>query len=681
MMMRVIMQALVAAVLLAGPAGLALAQQTVNLRGADIRAVIEEVSRTTGRTFIIDPDVSGKITIISDQPLSPVEYFELFLAALRANGYAAVPASGLPGAFRIVPVAKAGGDASSTRQLSGNSLATEVFPLSVLDAQSAADMIRGLSGSDGRVFVAKTGNAVIAVDYADNLARMRALLNRADRDSRTTRVVSFSNASARDVAATLEAVRGPAADRGAAFSIVAVDSSNSLVLRGDAATVGEMADLARQLDSRAEGGSDVRVVYLQHASADQVLPALQTMIGQVAAATSGGGDAPAASSGERGARVARFEGANALLISAPPSLQRALLDIVAQLDRRREQVLVEALIVEISDGAAQKLGVQFLLGGINGSAIPLAATNYSNTSPNLLAIAGAAGARELETTTTTIEGGTVTTTTQSAARTSLEQAAVSSVLGTSGALLGAGGKIGNDAIFAAVINAIKSDNASQLLSTPSVMTLDNQEASILVGQEIPITTGEALSDTFENAFRTVQRQDVGIKLEVRPQINSGGAVTMYLHQEVSSIAGPVSSNFNDLILNKREISTTVSVEDGQIIALGGLLDESERRSMEKIPFLGDIPGLGAFFRSKAKAGQKTNLMVFIRPTIVKDPADAQQVAGRRLDQMRGALQLQAPGFDAALEALARDYMGTSLPTLQPKSAPTPAEVVPEQAAP
>ena len=654
-------------------AGPAWAQQTVNLRDADIRAVIEDVSRATGRTFIVDPRVQGTITILSDQALSEAEYFELFLAALRANGFAAVPASGLAGAYRIVPSAEAGSAAAAARA-SGNQRVTEVLPVTVLDPASAAEMLRGALGSQGQVMAAQAGNAVIVIDYADNVARARALLRQVDRDARTMQLVPLANASVRDVAATLQTLRGSGdgQGRGPALDIVPVDASNAIILRGEARTVADMASLARDLDAQSEAGADVRVVYLNHADAEQVLPALQQMLGQITAVAAGGEDGAPPPVRGNGPRLARFEGANALLISAPPSQQRAIMDIIQQLDRRRAQVLVEALIVEISDGAAQKLGVQFLLGGVNGSAIPLAATNYSNTAPNLLAIAGAVGAREIETTETTIEGGTVRTTTQSAARTALEQAAVSSLLGLSGGTFGVGGELGDDAIFAAVVNAVKSDNASQLLSTPSVVTLDNQEASILVGQEIPITTGEALSDTFENAFRTVQRQNVGIQLEVRPQVNSGGQITLFLRQEVSSIAGPVSENFNDLILNKREIETTVTVDNGQIVALGGLLDDSERRSLEKIPLLGDLPLLGPFFRSSAKARQQTNLMVFIRPTMISGPEDAQAVTARRLDHMRGQLAVQAPDMNATLDALVRHYMGTTLPTLQPDAPATPA---------
>lgn len=642
----------------------ALAQQTLNLRGADIRAVVQEVSRSTGRTFIVDPDVKGTITIISEQPLSSTEYFEAFLAALRANGFSAVPASGIPGGFRIVSAGKARGG----QGVGSNALSTQVVPLRFIDGETALNALTPLTSSSGQVIASRAGNAVILVDYADTIQQLKTVLRGIDKDTRVTKVVSLTNMSARDMVTTLRSLQGDARTGQAPLSIVPVTGSNGLILRGDAATVQTLSNVAADLDAQSQISGDVRVIYLEHADADQILPVLQQMVGQVAAVASPSGDgaAPARVQAVEAGRpsIARFEGANALVVSAPPNLQRAVMDIVEQLDVRRAQVMVEALIVEISDGAARQLGVQFLLGGTGDSVIPLAATNYSNTQPNLLAIAGAVGANELDTTETTVDGGVVRTTNGSPARNSLEQAAVSSLLGVSGGLLGVGGEIGDNALFGAVINAIQTDTASNMLSTPSIMTLDNQQARILVGQEIPITTGEALANTFENAFRTVERQNVGIQLEVRPQINKGGEITLFLRQEVSSIAGPVSDDFNDLILNKREVETTITVDDGQIVALGGLLEDSERKSIERIPFLSSIPVLGELFKSRARTKARTNLMIFIRPTVVSSKEDAQAVSGRRMDQVR--LDMRARGLTAeyTLDALVREYMGSELPTEQ-----------------
>jgi general secretion pathway protein D len=371
---------------------------------------------------------------------------------------------------------------------------------------------------------------------------------------------------------------------------------------------------------------------------------------------------PGASIGRGQAVIARYEGANAIVIAAPADVQRRLGEVIRQLDVRREQVLVEAVIVEISDIAAKRLGVQFLLSGTGGSNIPFSVTNYSNAAPNLLSIAGAIAAED--------RYGKDNATTVA-----LRNAAVNSLLNANGGSFGFGGNLGNGAVFGFVVNAVRADTASNVLSTPSVMTLDNQPARILVGQNVPLATGQALSNNFDNAFRTVQRQDIGIQLDVRPQINAGGTIKLALRQEVSSIASAVvTENVPDLILNKREIQTTVTVDDGQIIALGGLIDENERRSIERVPILGDIPVLGELFKSRSRNRTKTNLMVFIRPTIVRSAEDAQKIAGERYAYVRNAQAQQAGSELTALDELVRDYLRTAPPALPILPEPPPAEV-------
>lgn len=673
------------------------AQQVLNLRDADIRAFIQDAARVTGRTFIIDQRVQGKVSVVTDRPLSRGEYLEVFLSTLRANGLVAVPTSG--GAFRVQPVDTAASQPGrvGSRGFSGNSFVTEVFRLETIDAQSATETIRPLVSREGSVTGNRSGNAVVVADYADNIRRIRDLLNRIDRDSAATRVIPLRNAGAREIAQSLQQLitaRGEGAAP-ATTSVVAVDSSNSIALRGDPRTVSRLADIAQDLDRRAASGSEIRVIFLEHADAAQLLPVLQQLVGQpvtapaaqaqqrpanqpngngntannapaepVAQTVSTGGEG----SGGRGQPViARFEGANAIVIAASGDMQRTLGEVIRQLDTRREQVLVEAIIVEISDTAARNLGVQFLLGGLKGSTVPFAATNYSNTAPNILTIAGAIGARELNTTTTTVNGQTTTTTTNSGISDQLAQSAVNSILGAAGGFFGIGGQTDNGTIFGAIINAVRSDTESNILSTPSVMTLDNKEAKLLVGQEIPVTTGEALSNNFDNAFRTVQRQNVGVQLEVKPQINAGGAIKLFLKQEVSSIAGPVSNNNSELILNKRQIETTVTVDDGEIIALGGLLDDNERRTIQRIPLLSDIPGLGELFKSRSKTRSKTNLMVFIRPTIIRSAGDARTVAAQRYGYVRGMQAAQRPEREPTIDELVRDYMGTSAPAVAPPS--------------
>lgn len=658
--------AALAIALLAVPSAPSAAQHVVNMRDADIRAFIQDAARVTGRTFIIDPAVQGRVSVVTDRPLSRSEYFELFLSTLRANGFVAVPASGT--ALRIQPVAGAAASApvraNASRRASAHNFVTEILRVRNIEPAAAVETLRPLVSREGSITASR--NSIVVADFADNIARVRQVLSRIDVDSGATRVVGLDNAGAREIAAALAAL----VPQG--VSVVPVDSSNSLLLRGDAATIARLIEIAHELDARAATGSEVRVVFLEHADAAQLLPVLQQLLGQAAvSAAPASGEAPAAAAAVaaasvspafRNAVVTRFEGANSIVISAPQDVQRMLGEVIRQLDTRREQVLVEAIIVEISDAAARRLGVQLLLSGLEGSNIPFAVTNYSNAAPNIGTIGAAIAADRIA------PGSDLAD--------ELRDAAVQSVAGASGGVAGLAVRTGN-AIFGAIVNAVRQDSDSNILSTPSIMTLDNQEARILVGQEIPITTGEALSPNFDNAFRTVQRQNVGITLEVRPQINAGGAIKLDLRQEVSSIAGPVSNRFQDLILNKREIETTITVDDGEIVGIGGLLDDNDRRTIERIPLLGDIPVVGNLFRSRTRSRARTNLMVFIRPTILRSAEDARAMSARRYGYIREEQRLQDPRREPSIDELVREYLGTVPPGAVPEVQAADEIVTPE----
>lgn len=690
------------------------AQYVLNLRDADIRAFIQDAARVTGRTFIIDPQVQGRVSVVTERPLSRSEYFELFLSTLRANGFVAVPAAG--GALRIQPAAGAASSApvggSARRSASG--FVTEIFRVRNIEPASAVETLRPLVSANGSITASRS--SIVVSDFADNVRRVRQVLAQIDVgvDRSSTRVIGVENIGPRELAAALSAL----APEG--VSVVPIDSANSLALRGDAQTLARLAAVAAELDQRAARGTDVRVVFLEHADAAQLLPVLQTLLGQTPTYSQplqngrfansgtgtdttgrmGGGTLQAntrvqtapqqqaqgaalpTSQAElppayRNAVVTRFEGANAIVISATQDVQRMLSEVVRQLDVRREQVLVEAIIVEISDQAAQQIGVRLFLAGLNGSAVPFGITNYSSLQPNLGTIAGTAAAIELGLgqRTDTDGDGDIDNNDSPPVSDELVRNAANALSGIQGGLLGIGARAG-DVLFGSILNAVRSDNRSNILSTPSIMTLDNQEARILVGQEIPITTGEALSPNFDNAFRTVQRQNVGITLQVRPQINAGGSIKMDLRVEVSSIAGPVSSSFQDLILNKREIENTITVDEGEIVGIGGLLDDNERRTIERIPLLGDIPIIGNLFRSRGRARAKTNLMIFIRPTILRSAEDARAIAARRYDYVRDQQLAINPTREPTIDELVRDYLGTVAPTAPPELAPTDTVVDP-----
>jgi general secretion pathway protein D len=654
------------------------------VRDADIRAFIADAAEVTGRTFIIDARVTGTVSVVSDRPLSRSEFFEIFLSTLRANGLVAIPANN--GAYRIQPVAGAASVASSgnSRTAPRDQLVTDVIRLKSIDATSASETLRPLISSNGSLTANLAANTIIIADFADNVRRIRQLVSQIDKDNAATQLITLQNAGAREIAVALQQLI-PAQAGARAASIVPIDSSNSIAMRGDPATLARLAGLAANLDARAANGSEIRVVWLDYADAESMVPVLETLVGQrpslastVAAAANNGGDegasdnAPAAAasggansggaigsvSGRGPSVITRYPGANAIIISAPVDVQRNLAELIRQLDVRQEQVLVEAIIVELSDNVARELGVQFLIGGEN---VPFLATPFSNVNPNILDIAGGLLADEFDENTTTFNGATVTTSTNSAASDLLRNNAVGSVLGARGGFGGFAADLGGSSILGAIINAVQEDTNSNILSTPHLTVNNNVQGSILFGQEIPVSTGEALSGNFDNAFRTIQRQNVGIELEVTPQINAGNEVRLELEQEVSSIVGPVSDNFNELIINKREIKTTVTVADGEIVALGGLLDDNERETIQKVPFLGDIPLLGELFKSRGRSRVKTNLLVFIRPTILRTTEDARAIAARRYGYIRDQQLLRDPDAEPSIDELVRDYLGTTPP--------------------
>jgi general secretion pathway protein D len=655
---------------LAAGAVQAQAGQTLNVQGADIRAFIQDVARSTGRTFIVDPGVTGTVTVTSDRPLSRARLFEVFLSTLRANGLVVTPTAS--GAYRISP---AQGAAQGPATVGSERFSTEVFQLRNIDAASAAETIRPLVGAQGQVLANPGANSVVVADFADNLARIRALIGRIDVDRSGFEVVTLENSSAREIAGVLQTVLAPPGGQPGQgmVSVTPVESSNSIVLRGDPAAMARIRPLIEDLDRRAESADDVKVVFLQHADAEALLPVLQQVVGQPVTAASA--NAPASAPGRAGSEaagaapaaavpaapvagqravIARFPGANALVISASADTQRMLAEVIRQLDQRRQQVLIEAIVVELSDNAVRELGVQWLLAGEDGS--PVGLTNYSDRAAPLVPLAGGAAAGQLET--------------DDPLREQLQALALNTLLGANGFVGGGGGSIG-DGLFGFIINAAKTDAGSNLLQTPSLMTLDNEEATILVGQEVPITTGETLLDGNTNPFRTTQRQDIGVKLVVRPQINAGGSITLFLRQEVSSINGLLSASARDLVLNKRELETTLVVDDGDIAVAGGLLDQNDRLSADGVPGLANLPVVGNLFRSTSRQRGRTNLMVFIRPTILRSPADSQALAADRWGYMREQQLLNAPGVEPSLDEMLRDYMRT-----QPPAAPDPVVIAP-----
>lgn len=665
------------------------AQHVLNVRDADIRAFVQDAARVTGQTFIVDSRVQGKVSVVTDRSLSRSEYFEVFLSTLRANGLVAIPLRG--GGYRIQQAEGAATQPSRVGSASApaSQFVTEVFRLRSIDATAAVETLRPLVSREGSITANRNANSLVIADYADNIRRIRDLVRQIDRDSAATQIVTLDFAGAREIASALQGLAGQGVGGEGSrppVTVVPVDSSNAIALRGDPTSVSRFAAMARELDKRAESGAEIRVYPLEYANAETLLPTIRSLIGETGIESSDAAVAPAAAAnaspsagatsavpvaapitatgsatalGGRGkVVVSRYEGSNAIIIAASADVQKMLGELIRQLDTRPQQVLVEAIVVEIGNDAAKRLGVQFLVGGKNA---PFAATNYSNAVPSILTIGGAVAAEELASNTTTVNGNVTTTTQRSPLGDSLQQAAAQSLLNATGGFGGLALDIGSDAIFGTIINAVQNDTESNILATPHIVTLNNQKAKFLVGQDVPITTGEALSGNFDNAFRTVQRKEVGIKLEVMPQVNQQGEVKLFVRQEVSSVAGPVSNRSSDLIFNKREFETTLTVGDGQILAIGGLLNDDERRTIEKIPLLSDIPLLGELFKSKSRTRRKTNLTVFIRPTVIRSRADGDAHTARRYGYVRNLQLDRNPDLEPSIDQLFRDYMGTVPP--------------------
>jgi general secretion pathway protein D len=670
----------------ASPVG---AQYSINMRDVEVRALAADAARVMGKTFVVDSRVNQKVSVVTQRPLSRSEYFEVLLSTLRANGLVAIP---IKSGYRIQQIEGAASQPirSNRRGASGSEFVTEIVRLRNMDANGAIETVRPLVSPQGSVTANKNANSLVIADFADNISRIRSLLRQMDsNDASATKaqMVYLKNMGPREVATSLQ---GLVQGSSSSVTVAAVDSANAIAIRGDASAVARFAGLAREMDARAAGGTEVRVYWLEHADAEQLLPVLQQLVGQQATPPSGAPDFIRSQKGEGTgagpsngevaqvipasngtgivrwgpAVVTRYPGTNAVIVAANPDAQRQLGEVIRQLDTRREQVLVEAIIVEIGDEAAKRLGVQFLLAGKNA---PFAATNWSNAQPQIFTVGAGIANQTLgsETVTTDPDTNETTTTKEPLLGDAVTAAAVQSVLTATGGFAGGAWEIAKNTWFGTIINAVKSDTSSNILSTPSIMTLDNQEAKLLVGQEVPITTGEALSSNFENQFRTVQRQNVGIQLDVKPQVNSSGSIKLFIRQEVSSVAGPVAPRSTDLVLNKREFKTVLTVDNGDILAIGGLLDDNERKTIEKIPLLGDIPGIGELFKNRTRQRAKTNLMVFIRPTIVRTREEAAQLTAQRYGYIRNEQARRYPDREPSIDGLVRDYMGAAPPTAAP----------------
>ena len=600
-----------AAVLLAMTA-LVWAQQpaaTVNWKDADIRQVVEAVSAVTGKNFILDPRVTGRVTLLSPTPLGPDALYEAFLSILQVHGYVAVESGDL---VKIIPDATARQFPSrlGTDGAAGpDDMATSVVQLRNVGATQLVPILRPLIPQYGHLVAHAGSNMLIISDRAANVTRMLSIVRRIDQASdEDIEVVPLQHASASEIVRIMTALTQTARGDGAPVttSLVADARTNSVLIGGDRNERLRLRTLIAHLDTPLEEGGDTQVRYLRYADSEDLSTKLQQhFTGQMQAAA---GQAAGASPSTDGISVWADTQTNAIVVNAPPKMMRSLMQIVDKLDIRRAQVLVEAIIVEVTVDQKNELGVTWAIEG-SGTDAPIAVTNF----PGFM-------------------NGVV----------QLGSAASGDVTGDPTGLIGEGitmgvGRISDSGIsFAAVLRALEGDADTNIISTPSVVTTDNEEATLNVGQEVPFVTG-SFSNTGGsgaiNPFQTVQRQQVGVKLAITPQINEGNSMLLNISQEISSIASS-SSGAVDLVTNQRIVETTVIVDDGQILVLGGLLEDVLRESVQSVPVLGKIPLLGNLFRSRKTEKVKTNLMIFIRPTILRDSAQTAFETNQKYNMIR-----------------------------------------------
>lgn len=596
------------------------AEVTLNLKDADISALISTVAEVTDRNFIIDPRVKGKVTVISSRPMDSDEVYQVFLSILKVHGFAAVPSGEV---IKIVPDVNAKQDGIPTANDGspgrGDEMVTRVVQVDNVAAAQLVPILRPLVPQQGHLAAYPATNVLIISDRANNVERLLTIIRRIDQVSDSEiEVITLQFASAVEVVRVLTslkratpAAKGAAAAAGGGQVLVADERTNSVLLSGDRASRLRMRAIISHLDTPLDTGGNTDVIYLRYATAEDIVDTLLG-VGKIEEqeAQQGKGKVTA----PKGAfDIQADEATNALVITAPPDIMRTLKHVISQLDIRRAQVLVEAVIAEVSEDTARELGVQWAFGG-SGNNSPVGVVNFTN-SGSLISdvINGAADAAS---------GGSFPSIVDNA-------------------LLGFA-KTNGSFNYLAVMNLLASDANTNILSTPTLVTLDNEEAEIVIGENVPFVTGSFSStganDGATNPFQTIQREDVGLTLKIKPQINEGDALRLEIEQEVSNIADSVAGAA-DIVTNKRSIKTNVMVDDGQVVVLGGLIEEKIGESVQKVPFLGDIPFLGALFRSKTADVTKTNLMVFIHPVILRDAAVTQSYTNSKYNYIR-ALQMQ-----------------------------------------
>jgi general secretion pathway protein D len=585
--------------------------QVLNLKDADINSFIGLVSEATGKNFVVDPRVTGKVTVISQSPLGEDELYEVFLSVLRVNGFAAVPAGKI---IKIVPEQVAGQDGGID---SGNSdaLITRIINVQHVTPADIAQALRPLLPQGAILIPHPSSSSLVITDRAGNVARIESIIRRLDQASESEiDVVPLSHANASEIVRTLTLLQ-PANDA-AGNKIAADERTNSILIAGDKGRRLRLKALIANLDTPLGENDSTQVIYLHYSDAEQMVPILEASLSSLLGQQAGKKE------GEGTSFIRAHKDTNSLIITAPPALIRELRNVIRQLDIRRAQVLIEAIVAEVNDSTARELGVQWQATGtdftdqgfIGGTNFPGSSGNGGifgiSQNPSVLSASSGLNIGYIS--------GTV------------------SLPGSDTEIL----RIG------ALVKALTGDTNTNILSTPSTITLDHQEAVLSVGQEVPFLTGQYASTGAStagggsngqsgvvNPFQTIDRKEVGLKLTVTPHINEGDSVIIDIDLEASSLAPNVAGAV-DLITNNRKLTTRVLVPDGGLLVLGGLTSEELRETVQKVPGLGDIPLLGNLFKSRGTTKERRNLLIFLKPTIARDGITEAAISSEKYNFIR-----------------------------------------------
>ncbi len=641
------------------------AQDTVTMTfvNADIASVINTIGKATGKNFIIDPRVTGSMNINAPTPVNKDVAYDILLTALRVHGFAAIEERGV---VKIVPEADAktsGRVVTTDSHASGDRIVTQIIPLQNESAAQLATVLRPLVPQNNFIGAYPGNNMLVITDYASNVERIRKIVAAIDVPTSTDlQTIKLQHASAVDIANLIQRLMPEATANPTTpglppkISVGVEPRTNMLIVRADTpALVTRIRTLVAQVDTPTAAHGNINVVYLKNAEAGKVAETLRGLLSGASSASPAAANQPiqAGTAGGAGtfvsSNIQAYTATNSLIITAPDHVYNSLRTVIDKLDQRRAQVHVEVLIAEVTSAVAAEFGIQWQdLTGINkpGARI-IGGTNFGTSGTNIVS-----GALNIGTIGQGLNIGVVR--------------GLVSIPGIKDPVLNLG----------ALARALENDQRANVLSTPNILTLDNEEAKFVAGQNVPFVTGSFTQTTTgsTNPFQTIERRDIGLTLRVTPQVSESGSVKLKVFQEISSVV-PTSSAIRsaDLITNKRSIENTVLVDDGQIAVIGGLVSDDTKNGDSKIPFLGDLPFIGNLFKYQTRSRDKTNLMIFLRPVVMRDSRDTAKLTGSRYEYIRGEQATYAQPSESPLLPSG----GAQLPPLPPiQSAIPPAMTTP-----